>query len=552
MSKVPQIPGYRIIERLGRGGMADVYLGIQEKLDRKVAIKVMAAALFRDEQFSKRFIKEAQTAAKLVHPGIVTIHDVGQLEETHYIVMEYLEDSLKNRIKQTGLMKPGPALEIIKMISKALDYAHQKGFIHRDIKPDNIMFRSDGTAVLVDFGIARAMDATTQLTRTGTSIGTPHYMSPEQCLGEKIDGRSDIYSLGVVLYELLTGHVPYQAENTTGVIIKHIQEAVPLLPKDLSQYQHLIDAMMAKDRTARVQSAAELIKFIDAFTTAQEFMPPPPHTEPESSIPTIEETFVPEPQYVEVMPTRLERPRKKFLLPGLLIAALVVLAGAAILFITRTPPGETGKTTPPLEQKTIEKKTIEKPGEIETKTDTGTKEIIPQEKGTGSTVAKSGDTQKPLIDPWKGTKIQQTKAQPLEDKKKTEQVKESKPEIKSPAPVRTVSLLELSPEIRKTYTEEIQRIQIPTLDAKFVVKGQIFLDLSIDDQGRVQVRQVQDLLIVIPPRRKELIKTIILRKMNALSLAPPLDKAGEPVKLGSWRITFKVGKYMNRITLTKQ
>ncbi|UCH97788.1 MAG: serine/threonine protein kinase, partial [Candidatus Aminicenantes bacterium] len=208
MTKLPQIPGYRMIKKLGQGGMADVYLGVQEKLQRHVAVKVMIPSLFRDELFSKRFIKEAQTAAQLNHPNIITIHDVGEAEDSYFIVMEYLGESLSNRLRQTGCLPPKKALKIVKMIASALDYAHKKGFIHRDIKPDNIMFRSDGTVVLVDFGIARAIDSSTHLTRTGMSIGTPHYMSPEQCKGEKIDGRSDIYSLGVQLYEILTGDVP--------------------------------------------------------------------------------------------------------------------------------------------------------------------------------------------------------------------------------------------------------------------------------------------------------------------------------------------------------
>ncbi len=167
MIKLPQIPGYRLIRKLGHGGMADVYLGVQENLQREVAIKVLVSSLFRDEQFSLRFIKEAQTAARLSHPNIITIHDIGQVGDTYYIVMEYLHESLNDRIKKVGIVSPREALDIVKMIASALDYAHNKGFIHRDIKPDNIMFRSDGTAVLVDFGIARAIDSTTHLTRTG-------------------------------------------------------------------------------------------------------------------------------------------------------------------------------------------------------------------------------------------------------------------------------------------------------------------------------------------------------------------------------------------------
>ena len=143
MIKLPQIPGYMLIRKLGQGGMADVFLGIQENLQREVAIKVLESSLFRDEKFSERFKNEALTAAKLSHPNIITIHDIGQIENTYYIVMEYLPESLKDRIQKIGIMPPREALDIIKMIASALDYAHNKGFIHRDIKPDNIMFRPD-------------------------------------------------------------------------------------------------------------------------------------------------------------------------------------------------------------------------------------------------------------------------------------------------------------------------------------------------------------------------------------------------------------------------
>jgi len=264
MNGFPEISGYRIERELGTGGMATVYLAVQENLNRQVAIKVLSPVLLADKQFIQRFLQEAETAANLHHSNIVPIHDIGRSDNFNYIVMEYLEESLKDRIKQ-GPIGPKVALDIVNQMARALDYAHAEGFVHRDIKPENIMFRRDGTPVLTDFGIARAMDSATKLTKTGISIGTPYYMSPEQARGEKLDGRADIYSLGVVFYEMLTGSVPFDAENTVAIVLKHIQEPIPRLPPHLTLYQPLIDSMMAKERDARARSEVELIGLIEAL-----------------------------------------------------------------------------------------------------------------------------------------------------------------------------------------------------------------------------------------------------------------------------------------------
>lgn len=341
MNEFPKIPGHKILKKLGQGGMADVYLGVQEKLDRQVAIKVLSPHLFRDEQFSTRFVKEAQTAAKLTHPNIITIHDVGDAREAggnhiYYIVMEFLAESLSAMIRRRGLLPAGESLTIIKMIASALDYAHQQGFIHRDIKPDNIMFRTDGAVVLVDFGIARAINSTTHLTRTGMSIGTPHYMSPEQCMGEKIDGRSDLYSLGVQLFELLTGDVPYRAENTAGVIIKHIQEPIPRLPEPLIRFQPLIERLMAKKRDERPANGKEVIALIESlcgdllYPGANGVSP----TVPASEAVTIESAPVrtPSPHFPTTARTTMPKQKKGPLAAALMILfGIIVIAGGFIL-----------------------------------------------------------------------------------------------------------------------------------------------------------------------------------------------------------------------------
>ena len=256
------ITGYRIVRTLGRGGMATVYLAEQQSVQREVALKVMSTTLLGDEQFGERFLREARIAARLSHPNVVQIFDVGICGEYHYIAMEYLPSG--SVMGRSGTAHaPGFALAVTSQIASALDYAGNHSVVHRDIKPDNILLRADGTAVLTDFGIARAADAS-RMTRTGAVIGTPHYMSPEQARGQTLDGRADLYSLGIVLYELLVGHAPYQAEDSMAVGIMQITAPVPKLPPKLANLQPLLDRMLAKDPAQRYQSGAEVVAAIGA------------------------------------------------------------------------------------------------------------------------------------------------------------------------------------------------------------------------------------------------------------------------------------------------
>ncbi|MBX3690625.1 serine/threonine-protein kinase [Dokdonella sp.] len=262
-----EIPGYRLLRQLGRGGMATVYLAIQESVDREVALKVMSPALLADPSFGERFLREAKIAARLHHRHVVGIHDVGRAGDYHYIAMEYLAGGPV--LGKDGRPRSVPfALRVIREIATAINYAQQKGFIHRDIKPDNILLRDDGSAALTDFGIARANDSSTRMTRTGAVVGTPHYMSPEQARGRPIDGRSDLYSLGVVLYEMLVGRVPYHAEDSLAVGIMHITQPVPVLAGTLAVLQPLIDRLLAKEPAERFQTGAEAAAAIARFEQA--------------------------------------------------------------------------------------------------------------------------------------------------------------------------------------------------------------------------------------------------------------------------------------------
>ena len=257
------IPGYQIERELGHGGMSTVYLAVQESLGREVALKVMAPALAADRSFGERFLHEGRTVAHLTHPNILAVYDIGSVEHSYYLAMEYVPGGdLKQLIKQ-GALPPDRALAILKQVAAALGYAHEKGFVHRDVKPENILFREDGTAVLTDFGIAKAVGSGSKMTGTGMTIGTAQYMSPEQTQGKPVDGRADLYSLGVVLYEMLVGQVPYDADSTVAIAIQHVQGPLPELPASLSGYQPFLNRMLFKDPDGRFSTAGELIAAID-------------------------------------------------------------------------------------------------------------------------------------------------------------------------------------------------------------------------------------------------------------------------------------------------
>ncbi len=256
---------YRLVEKLGQGGMAQVYKAYQPDLDRYVAIKILHPHLTSDEEFAARFQREARAIAALEHPHIVRIYDFGS-DGVAFLVMEYVVGAgLKARLRELNcrneVMSPAEAAHIVGALADALDYAHVHGVIHRDIKPSNVLITNDGRPVLTDFGIARMVDATTITGSSGT-LGTPAYMSPEQGRGEPGDARSDIYALGVLLYQLCTGHLPFDADTPYAIILKHLTAPLPppreLRPDLPDALERVILKSLAKEPDARYQTAGEM------------------------------------------------------------------------------------------------------------------------------------------------------------------------------------------------------------------------------------------------------------------------------------------------------
>lgn len=254
-----QIGRYRLTEEIGRGGMGIVYKATQVTLNRTVAVKMLPHDLASSGEYLARFAREAETLASLQHPNIVHIYDVEESDGDHFIVMEYVGGPpLTKRLQAQGRLDAHEVRSISMALASALEAAHRKDIIHRDIKPDNILFSEDGTPKLTDFGIARMRDSNVK-TQTGVMLGTPYYMSPEQVSGTEVVGASDVYSLGVVMYEMLSGRVPFTASTPVAVALKHLQEAatpiaslVPNVPPKLGA---IVDRAMAKEVTERFPSA---------------------------------------------------------------------------------------------------------------------------------------------------------------------------------------------------------------------------------------------------------------------------------------------------------
>jgi serine/threonine-protein kinase len=342
-----QLGQYRIVSPLGEGGMAAVYKAYQAVMDRYVALKILPRHFAADPQFVGRFEQEAKVIAKLQHVHILPVHDFGTEDGYTYIVMPYVETGT---IAELLHGKPLPLKQIRKIITQvadALGHAHARGLVHRDVKPSNILIDEDGNSLLTDFGIAKMVEATIQFTQTGAILGTPAYMSPEQIKGETLDGRSDIYSLGVVMYEMATGRPPYRAETPPAIFVKHLHDPLPPprsfnpeLPQNL---ERVILKTLAKDQNDRYASVSEMSQAIQSAipeVSLPETLVKTPEPDPDE---TIVEAYVgvqeemPHTE-VEVEPDVLEPAiesvieREPLKLPGGL-SRVALIGGAGVIFI---------------------------------------------------------------------------------------------------------------------------------------------------------------------------------------------------------------------------
>lgn len=256
--------GYKFVRIIGQGAMSKVYLAERIKDKMTVVLKVLDLTRVHESRLVQRFIQEANLIAELNSPFVVKIYDHGITEEYGYIAMEFFS---RGDLKQRAELGLNHEIAIIYAthIAYGLEQVHSIGVVHRDLKPANIMFRGDDSLALADFGISKKLDQVSDITTLGQILGTPHYMSPEQGEGDNVDTRSDLYSMGVILYELLTGDKPYTAPTAATLIYQHVHAPIPRLPSALKQYQDIIDALLAKDPKNRMQTARELINALEAF-----------------------------------------------------------------------------------------------------------------------------------------------------------------------------------------------------------------------------------------------------------------------------------------------
>ncbi|WP_420630781.1 protein kinase domain-containing protein [Candidatus Leptofilum sp.] len=358
-----KIGKYLIKERLGRGGMAEVYKGYQESLDRFVAIKLMHAFLVADQDFLNRFQREARAMAALNHPNIVGVYDFDVYgENSYFLVMEYIQGgTLKERLEDLARQgKRMPLEDVVKMIAEiadALAYAHRRDMVHRDIKPANIMLNDDtGRAILTDFGIVKLLgNQSMAYTATGALIGTPAYMSPEQALGQSGDHRVDIYSLGVMLFQMVTGALPFDADTPLAVVMQHVNTPTPqpdsIIPDIPWELQEVILKAMAKSADERYQSAGEFaaaLRAVDLTATGSRpaGVAPPPTPPADHPTPAQTEVMMPEPETAVVPPTSetaitpKKRPAWLFPVIGVVVLAVVggILAASGVFSPPPAPP----------------------------------------------------------------------------------------------------------------------------------------------------------------------------------------------------------------------
>ena len=345
-----EIGPYHVVEQVGRGGMATVFKAYQAALERNVAIKVLPEFLAEDEQFRERFRREAVAVAKLRHPGILSVFDHGEFDGQPYIVTEFVEGGTFADQLGGKPLSVQQALEVLQPIAAAIDYAHERGILHRDIKPSNILITKEGAPVLGDFGLARMMTSNERLTRLDSVVGTPEYMSPEQCAGKETGPASDRYSFGVVAFEALTGHVPYQAETPAAVMIAQMQAPLPdprvVNPAINENVERALMRALSKDPENRFPSCSAFVRALAATDTPLR-EPKPAAAAPAVAVaPTMPAAPVPAaPSAAAPSSTGGGAPnRRLFIAAGGLV---LLLAFAGILYGVAGNKGTTHGTAPP-------------------------------------------------------------------------------------------------------------------------------------------------------------------------------------------------------------
>jgi serine/threonine-protein kinase len=337
-----QLGKYEIQAEVGRGGMGVVYKGYDPALDRYVAVKVLVPHLVWEKEFVEHFVREARSAARLEHANVVTIHEVGQAAGWYYFVMEYLEGpTLTEMIQERRPLAPDEALSILRPVADALDYAHRQGVVHRDVKPGNVIVDPAGHVTLTDFGIARATHET-QLTTTGTLVGTPEYASPEQAQGTAVSARSDLYNLAVTAYEMLSGCVPFEAESTLALLHKVVYDPLPSIRQANPDLPAGVGAVMrkalAKDPGDRYEEASVFVETL-AQALAGELVEEMSEPEPPASVPATDpaptsEREEPEAGQTEETPSETQPSapaQRRVLVWTWVLGILVVLAVLVVL-----------------------------------------------------------------------------------------------------------------------------------------------------------------------------------------------------------------------------